>query len=557
MEMVVRILLRAVCVITAALVLAYGFWRTPTDPSDKWLEGCAIAFVLLLVAFWPAIPRGTGPFERSLVRVGIVFCVAFLLLSFQLARLQVVSSASYYNKQGTAADGTLVMNLRSSLQLSKVMRGRIISADGKVIVGSQPLPGGGWERTYGDPNATYLAGYYSPQMYGLSNLEEAYNQYLIGAKGDTAFNQWKRGVLEDTERGYDLTLTLNEGLQDKASQLLGNRAGAVIVMNAKTGAILAMASSPHEDPSKLATSSSELTNAQEQQISAYWNSLLKSKDSPLLMRATQGLYVPGSIFKTITASAALETDQATPDSVYRDEGSLDVDGNIIPGDNRPNPNRVAYSLSDAYAYSLNVVFAQVGLALGPTRLEDYAKHFGIGEKIPFDLPTAVGSLYTTPNYLTNQAALADTSFGQGQLLVSPLQMALVADAVANGGNMMTPYLVQKVSTYAGRTLQTFGPDVWQQAIASETAAQMKQMMINSVEHGWANPATIPGFVVGGKTGTAETGSGNPHAWFIGFAGQSDPQYVVAVLVEHGGEGVDVALPIGRQMLQAALALPQQ
>src|SRR5579875_1068821 len=268
----VRILLRALCVIAAALVLAYGFWRTPTDPSDKWLEGCAIAFVLLLVAFWPSIPRGTGPFERSLVRVGIVFCIAFLVLSFQLARLQVVSSASYYNKQGTAADGTLVMNLRSSLQLSKVMRGRIISADGKTIVGSQPLPGGGWERTYGDPNATYLAGYYSPQMYGLSNIEEAYNQYLIGAKGDTAFNQWKRSVLEDTERGYDLTLTLNESLQDKASQLLGNRAGAVIVMNAKTGAILAMASSPHEDPSKLATSSSEMTDAQQQQISAYWNS---------------------------------------------------------------------------------------------------------------------------------------------------------------------------------------------------------------------------------------------------------------------------------------------
>lgn len=550
-----RLFARSGAFVAALLVVGYGLLTTRATGEGPWLIVMAAAAVLLLISFWPSIPRGTPQFERAVIRCTVLFLVGFMVVAIQLVRLQVVDSTVILAKSGIASDGTLIANPRQAIEEAKTIRGRILAADGQVIAGTTVNPDGSWVRTYGDPAATYLAGFYSPLLYGKSGLENTFDAYLTGQKGGNPATQWLDGVLHRTKRGYDLTLSINLNLQKQAQQLLGTQQGAIVVMNAKTGAIVAMASSPAYDPSQLQAAPGPNSDQEVAKAKAYWSTVSQQTNSPLLLRPIQGLYAPGSIFKTVTASAAIETGVAQPSTAYRDEGSLAIDGRVIPEQNRPDPNRVNYTLSEAFGWSLNVVYAQVGLQLGATRLAQYAQRFGIGGPIPFDLPVAVSQLDATPSFLSTQNALADTSFGQGQLLVTPLQMAMVAGAVANGGRMMVPYLVQRISSYTGQTLQETQPQVWKSAISAQTATEVQTMMVQSVQQGWAKDAAIPGYVVGGKTGTAETGTPQPHAWFIGFAGKQAPEYVVAVIVEHGGEGTKVALPMGRAMLQAALALP--
>lgn len=551
-----RLFTRATALVGALLVAIYGLLTTRDEPETTWLVVAAVVFVLLGIAFWPSVSRKTPLFERSLIRVAAAIMVAFVMISLQLVRLQVVDSGVILSREAVAKDGTVVIDPRQQVLASEVIRGRILAAGGQPIADTVPGLDGSWVRSYSDPAASYVAGYYSPALYGSSNLEASYDAYLNGEKGGNPLTEWLDGILHRNRRGYDLTLSLNLELQDKANQLLGNQRGAVILMDAKTGAVLAMVSKPYYDPSQLFANLGPDSDQQIARAKAYWQQLNQSGQAALIFRPTQGLYVPGSIFKTVTASAALETGTAKPDTVYRDEGALAIGSRVIQEQNRPDPNQVNYTLAQAYSYSLNVVFAQIGLQLGPAPLEQYGAKFGIGQPIPFDFPVAESQLYQDPNFLSSQAALADTSFGQGQLLVTPLQMALIADAVANGGQMMRPSLVQRISTYDGKTLEERQPEVWKQAISQQTASQMRAIMLQSVEQGWAKGAQIPGYQVGGKTGTAEVGGNqNPQAWFIGFAGKDAPQYVVAVIVEHGGEGTQVALPIGREMLKAALELP--
>ncbi|HET7035268.1 MAG TPA: penicillin-binding protein 2 [Thermomicrobiaceae bacterium] len=556
-----RLYLRAVALLSTLLIIGYGLVATPrfSSATMEWLAILGISFVLLLVALWPRLPNWMPRTQRSLVRTMIVFFVTFILITVQLVRVQVVDSAAIGARTGRHAGEVTVQDPRLRSAASEVLRGAILTSDGKVVARTTQLPDGSLLRSYPDPTTAYLAGYYSPRLYGSNNLEAAYDDVLMGRKGGNPVTQWLDGLLHRTKKGYNLTLTVDDDLQKKADALLGDRQGAVVLLDAKTGAVRAFVSKPNFDPNKLYVNEGPELDQQVNAATAYWQQLNGATGSPLLLKPTQGLFIPGSIFKTVTASAALETGTAKPDTVYRDEGQLAVESRVIPEENRPDPNRIDYSLSDAYAYSLNVVFAQVGLQLGPENLAEYAHRFGFGQTIPFTLPVVPSQLASDPNFLSSPAALAVTAFGQGQLQVTPLQMALVAEAVANNGEMMTPYLVEKTSTQDGKTLDERDPTAWQRAITAETAATMRQIMVHSVQSGYASPAQIPGYVVGGKTGTAEVGSDQqPHAWFIGFAGkdQNNPQYVVAVLVQNGGEGVQAALPIGRDLLQAALQRQQ-
>ncbi len=331
----------------------------------------------------------------------------------------------------------------SRLAASEIVRGSILTSDGKVVAQTTKNPDGSFTRTYPDPATAYLAGYYSPLLYGSSNLEQAYDAELMGTKGGNPITQWLDGVLHREKRGYDLKLSINDQLQKQANQLLGDQRGAIVLMDAKTGAIVAMASTPNFDPNKLYVNSGPTSVQQTAEAKAYWAQLNSAGNSPLLLRPTQGLYVPGSIFKTVTASAAIQSGIADPDTVYRDEGALTVESRVIPEENRPDNNRINYTLTEAYGWSLNVVFAQVGLQVGADRLTTYAQRFGFGTEIPFDLPVNASQIESDSNFLASQAAVAVTAFGQGQLQATPLQMAMVADAVANGGNMMTPYLVNQ------------------------------------------------------------------------------------------------------------------
>lgn len=542
--------------VAATLVITYGLVATQNLAATAWLGTLFIGAVLLTIALWPRLPRSVATVERAVIRGTVLFLVGFLVLGVQVARIQVVDSSRISARTASAAGNLVVQDPRSRLAAAEIIRGSILTSDGQIVAQTTKNPDGSFTRSYPDPATAYLAGYYSPLLYGSSNLEQAYDAQLMGEKGGNPITQWLDGILHRQKRGYNLQLSINDALQKQATQLLGNQRGAVVLMDAKSGAVLAMASTPNFDPNKLYVNSGPNTVQQTQEAKQYWAQLNSAGNSPLVLRPTQGLYIPGSIFKTVTASAALQSGIANPDTVYRDEGALTVGSRVIPEENRPDNSRISYTLTEAYGWSLNVVFAQVGLQVGPERLTQFAQQFGFGSRIPFDLPVATSEVETDPSFLASQAALAVTAFGQGQLQVTPLQMALVTDAVVNGGNIMTPYLVSRITDQNGQTLSSRSPSVWRQAITNKTAATMQNIMIKSVENGYASPAQIPGYIVGGKTGTAEVGGNKqPNAWFIGFAGKTSPQYVVAVVVENGGEGGKVALPIGRQLLQTALQLP--
>jgi peptidoglycan glycosyltransferase len=544
---------RAAAFIAGTAVLGYGLIVTRNLAAGAWLTVLGVGATLLTIALWPRLPRTAATLERAVIRGTVLFLVGFLVLGVQLARIQVADSSAIGNRTASSAGDLVVQDPRHRLAASEIIRGSILTSDGQIVAQTTENPDGSFNRSYPDPATAYLAGYYSPLLYGSSNLENAYDDVLMGKKGGNPITQWLDGVLHREKRGYNLQLSINDELQKKANELLGDQRGAVVLMDAKTGAIVAMASTPNFDPNKLYVNTGSDTVQQTQSAKDYWAQLSDAGNSPLLLRPTQGLYIPGSIFKTVTASAAIQSGIAQPDTEYRDEGALTVESRVIPEENRPDNNRINYSLTEAYGWSLNVVFAQVGLQVGADRLAQFAQQFGIGSDIPFDLPVATSQLETDSDFLSSQAALAVTAFGQGQLQVTPLQMALIADAVVNGGNIMVPYLVSEITDPNGKTLSKQSASVWRQAIDSSTASAMQEIMIKSVQNGYASPAQIPGYIVGGKTGTAEVGGNHqPNAWFIGFAGKKDPQYVVAVVVENGGEGGKVALPIGRQMLQAAL-----
>jgi peptidoglycan glycosyltransferase len=403
-------------------------------------------------------------------------------------------------------------------------------------------------RTYPDPSVSYVTGYYSPLQYGLTGLEASFDDELRGDAGGSAVSEALDRLLHRDPAGNNLVLTLDVGLQSYAQELLGPRTGAVVVLDIQTGATLVLASNPHYNPARLTHTPAQDRDA----IADYWGTLLDDDGRPLLLRATGGLYTPGSTFKTITAAAAIDSGAAGPETVYEDNGVLVVDGRELYENNRPDDSIDFWTLQEGYGYSLNLVFAQVGLELGGETLIRYGERFGFGSQPPYQIPVAQSQLANDNAFLTSQTALAETAFGQGQILVTPLQMALVAACIGNGGDMMTPFLVQAITNQDGDTLQTTSPSVWRSPISQSTASAMQQLMIYAVDQGAVGGAAVPGYVVGGKTGTAEIEGSDPHSWFIGFIGDPQPRYAVAVVLEEGGGEIGAAVTIGQAMLAASI-----
>jgi peptidoglycan glycosyltransferase len=221
-------------------------------------------------------------------------------------------------------------------------------------------------------------------------------------------------------------------------------------------------------------------------------------------------------------------------------------------------NASPFDLSEAYQWSCNIAFADLGLRIGAAAYEELAGRFGLGRAIPLDLPSVASQLYHTPGYLTGPErvyALGSTAFGQGELAVTPLQMALIAAGIANAGKIPRPHVVARVQTAEGSVLDTVIPSIWQTAVDPQTAAIVRSMMVASVEKGWARSAAIKGVSVAGKTGTAETGGKEtPHSWFIGFAPADDPRIAIAVVKEYAGFGSEQAAPIARRLMAAFLGV---
>jgi peptidoglycan glycosyltransferase len=533
------------------LISGGGLAARDAITDTQWIGVLWLSWIPLLVAIWPSFPDSVPHINQFAVRFGFVFLSIMTLAAVQLVRVQVVMSDSIIHRVGIDPEtGEVVSNPQLAEEALTTPRGTIYDRNGRPLA-STTLAEGVARRVYPEPETAEITGYFSPTLYGATGLEASWDDELSGRAGANPLQQALAALRGLPPRGNDLHLTIDAALQHQAHAALGDRPGAVILLEVETGAVMVLASAPSWDANGLVA----VTAADREPAMAAWAALTNDPRFPLVQRATSGLYPPGSTFKVVTAAAAIDRGVASPDTIYEDAGELTIEGHTLIEANRPNEQQTTWSLTEALDWSLNVVFAQVGLQLGGDALADAARGWGWEQLIPFDLPIEPSRVSVTPGFLDSEVALAETAFGQGELLASPLQMALVAAGIANEGEVMRPYLVQELTSPDGDTLRTTRPAGWRRGADPEAARQTAAMMVNAVEFGGLGNAYVPGLTIGGKTGTAETGSGDPHAWFIGFAGLPGeaPRYAVAVIVEAGGGGGQVALPIGRDLLVAAMA----
>lgn len=409
-------------------------------------------------------------------------------------------------------------------------RGRILDRDGVVLAET----GDGGTRTYSDTSMAHVLGYLSAR-YGSQGAELAFNDTLIGQEGRSWEAAFDAEFRRTATNGLDVQLTLDADVQAAAVAALGGRRGAAVALDPRNGDVLAMVSNPIYDPATVDERGEEL---------------FADESAPMLNRATQGLYPPGSTFKAVTATALLAHGIVSPDTTVTCEDEYVVEGFAISCSN-VQQGVGTYPFSDAFAFSVNAIFAEMGVELGWPRLLAIAREWGFNESIPFVLDTAPNRV-TNPDAERSGPLLASTAFGQGQLLVSPLQMALVAATIANDGEMRLPRIgLRAVEDGQDRgTLESPGS---RRIMPADTAREVAAMMRAVVTEGQAAGVQFDGLPIAGKTGTAESGEGDEtHAWFIAFGPYDDAEVAVAVLVERGGQGSQVAAPIAGQVIRAAV-----
>jgi peptidoglycan glycosyltransferase len=338
-------------------------------------------------------------------------------------------------------------------------------------------------------------------------------------------------------------LGIDPKVQQAAAEALGKRRGAIVAIDPRNGAILASVSWPQYDPSLISDPATE---------DAAWKQVTEDPDKPLIHRVTQGLYPPGSTFKIITGAAALESG-VDPNAKVRVDDPWQADKSwgtyFVRSSSRAHGD---YTMADAYRLSENIYFAKIGLQIGGARLAEYAQRFGIGSPTRCDIAANKGQLSSTGT-LGRPTLVADTSYGQGELLVTPLQMALVVAAVGMGGVMPTPHYATEVRDAQGHAIRVIAPGPSGQVIRPETARALTAMLVGAVSGpgAFAFAAKIPGVNVAGKTGSAENPSG-VHGWFVGFAPAEAPTVAVAILLENTPRGGEDAAPLGGRVMQAAL-----
>ena len=396
----------------------------------------------------------------------------------------------------------------------------------------------------------HVTGFYS-FLYGASGIERSEDDLLSGEDDELFVERFSDTLTGREPRGGDVVLTLQSAAQQAAFDGLAGKRGAVVALNPKTGAILAMVSAPSYDPNMVSTFDGDAARE-------YYDRANADPAKPLLNRAISQTYPPGSTFKVITSAAALKGG-LTPQSLVASPPTLTLPQTSNPlrnfGGSTCGADRI--TLADALRISCNTAFAQLALDLGADEMRAQSEAFGIGDrdlKIPLTVSQSRYPADPTP------PQLGQTGIGQFDVQVSPLQMAMVASGVANRGQVMKPYLIQEVQAPDLSRLRIAEPEVYRDAVTPAVADQLTAMMEGVVANGSARSAQIDGVRVAGKTGTAQNAPGAaPHAWFIGFAPADDPQVAVAVLVENGGDagseatGGRVAAPIARSVLQAVLA----
>ncbi|MEX0985225.1 MAG: penicillin-binding transpeptidase domain-containing protein [Actinomycetota bacterium] len=507
--------------------------------------------------------------ERRIRRLGLAFVLLFSLLFAQVAYVQVIAADRIANQQGNAA-----RQIRAEYQTE---RGRILAADGRTVLAeSVEAPAGSvyaFERAY--PKADvygHITGYYS-RLFGRSGLEQAMNPYLSGDADELVAANLTDLILGKPKKGGTVITTIVPRIQLAARRALGSRRGAVVAINPRTGDVLAVWSNPSFDPTPLSVGTGV-------DMTAAWEALNADPEKPLLSKAFEELYLPGSTGKLVTATAALQNGYG-PQQTWPNPRILDLpttrDDLENFGGSLCNGGSAKVTMAQAFQQSCNVTFGEIGLELGADRLTQMARDWGFcptlppervdcdGDTIPFALGVENGHYPEASYFAERIPAIAYSAVGLDNVLTNPLHLGLITAAIANGGTLYEPRIVTEIRDAQGQVVKEFAPRAYGHPISSGTAATMQAMMLSVTQGGTAS-STFSGFGVdvAGKTGTATNGEGRaPNAWFTAFApaGATDtPTIAVTVIVLDGGDlgseatGGREAAPIAREVIAAALGL---
>jgi peptidoglycan glycosyltransferase len=435
-------------------------------------------------------------------------------------------------------------NRRELLEQQRIRRGVIRDDGSDLLARSVKRPDDTFSRLYPESGLFAHAVGYSFTRYGRAGLEQSRNDALSGTTNElgTIFDRLSGGEPE----GDDVDTTLDPGAQRAALQGLAGRKGAVVALNPQTGAIKVMASVPGYDPNDIGKPGT-------------FTRLNRDQDAPLLNRTTQAGYPPGSTFKVVTAIAAMDSGEFTPNSTVNGKNLKPISG--VPLRNFDNETFGEITLTDALTHSVNTAWATIGEKLGKRTMAKYMDRLGFDKQVEVDLPSEerrASGEFVDGKLIRPTRGVVDVgrmAIGQDKLNVTPLQMAMVASAVANGGKLMKPHLTDRIVDRDGRTVDRIQPSEMAQVMSGKAAGEVADMMGKVVEEGTGTAAALDGISVGGKTGTAEVDRpcGPNQVWFIAFAPRHNPKVAIATTVEcSSGTGGDTAAPIAKQVMQELL-----
>jgi penicillin-binding protein A len=478
--------------------------------------------------------------NRQIVQLFLLFALLFALLVVFTSRWTVFEAESLADNQ---------FNRRPLIEEQRVPRGLILASDGRTVLARSVPRGRGQNRIF---TRTYPQGGRFAHPIGYSFIENGRRSLELSRNDDLAgeedeFETLFAGLEGRDREGLDVVTNLDVAGTEAAVAGLAGRKGAVVAIEPQTGKVRVMVSIPEYDPNLIPSSIGRFERDRANQ--------------PLLNRTTQELYPPGSTFKVVTATAALDSGEVKPETVIDGSSPKTISG--VPLSNAGGASFGPISFTDALTNSVNTVFAQVGEQIGRGTLVDYMKRFGFYEDPELDYPDfqmiPSGIINGDGDYVEDGFDVGRVAIGQGglegELRTSPLQMAQVASAVANGGRLMKPRLADRVVRKDGRVKERVEPDLQSKVMEPGTAETLAGMMSRVVEEGTGTAAALAGITVAGKTGTAEVGAAREFTqpWFIAFAPVEKPRMAIAVTVERTtGQGGTVAAPIAKQVLEAML-----
>lgn len=461
------------------------------------------------------LPKTT--LNKRLVFVMVFFVALFMTLALYLVYFQLFKRSDIENDSH---------NRRLWVNEDNIKRGSIYDRNGNILAYSEEDSDGSQYRVYNYGKSASSVTGYSSKTYGKTGIEKSYNKELLALSGENLSNFRKMVVKNDT--GYDVHLSLDQNIQEIVYEYMQDIKGSCVVMNPKTGEVLALVSNPSYDPNS---------------VDEDWDDLIQNTDGPLVNRATSGAYRPGSTFKIVTATGLLNYGL---DTSYNDTGVETIQGYDIR--NFADQTFGMVNLRSAFVDSINTYFASKTNDLGRDKYMELAEKFMINKDYDFDMDKNKAII---PFDDLNQVDLAMTGFGYGKTQITPLHMAMITSAIANEGKMMQPRLVTKVVDKDGKIIEEKKEKVLSEVTSVENANIIRDMMVSVVNEGTGTSAYLDSVQIAGKTGTADKENNLLDAWFVGFAPAYDPDIAIALVVEDSDDtGGVVAAPIARDIISA-------